>query len=110
MNHVSLVGRVGMEPEVRYFESGSVKTTLSVAVKPPYASEQPLWFKVECWNKLAETTGNHLTKGRLIAISGELKVESWTDWTTGEHRQKVVIKANSVDFLDKKAEMAQEVY
>ncbi|PSB00819.1 single-stranded DNA-binding protein [Merismopedia glauca] len=39
MNHVSLVGRVGQMPETRYFESGSVKTTFSVAVKPPYKSD-----------------------------------------------------------------------
>jgi single-strand DNA-binding protein len=109
MNHVSLVGRIGQEPEVRYFESGTVKTTISVAVKPPYASETPLWFKVECWGNLAETVGNYLSKGRLVAIYGDIKIESWTDRTTGEHRQKVVVRANSVDFLDKKAEVAATV-
>jgi single-stranded DNA-binding protein len=41
-----------------------------------YASENPLWFKVECWGNLAETVGNYLSKGRLVARQSAVRLKN----------------------------------
>ena len=54
INVVVLVGRVGQDPEMKYFESGKVKTTFSVAVNRWNAAakkEIADWFYIELWDK-----------------------------------------------------------
>ena len=58
LNVVNLVGRAGGNPEVRYFESGTVKCSLSLAVnRRSRNSDQPNWFALEMWGKTAEVAG-----------------------------------------------------
>ena len=57
LNSVNLVGNVGGDPDVRYFDSGSVKVAISLAVGRAYKKEgQPDtdWFRVEAWSKRSE--------------------------------------------------------
>lgn len=50
LNLVTLVGRAGMDPEVRYFESGKVVCTFSLAVNRFRKGEdKPDWFNLELW-------------------------------------------------------------
>ena len=54
LNVVNLVGRVGGDPDVKYFESGSVKCNLTLAVnRLSRNNEQPDWFNLELWGKTA---------------------------------------------------------
>lgn len=99
INKVELVGRVGQKPEVRYFESGAVKTTLALAVKPPYKSETPMWWDLELWGKQAEVAANYVDKGSTIGISGELKFDLWVDKNNGLPRSKPVIKVNEIELI-----------
>lgn len=99
MNKVELVGRVGQEPEIRYFESGAVKATLCLAVKPPYKSESPKWWDIELWGNLAEVAATYAHKGSLIGITGELKFDYWVDKISGLPRSKPVIKVNELELL-----------
>ena len=103
LNVVNLVGRVGGEPDVKYFESGSVLCTLTLAVnRRTRKSDQPDWFNLELWGKTAEFAGNYVKKGRLIGVQGSLKIETWSDRTTGTNRSKPVIKVDRLDLLDSK--------
>ena len=101
LNNVNLVGRVGQEPEVRYFDSGSVLTKLSLAVNRRSKNSEPDWFEVELWGKIAEVAANYTQKGSLIGVIGELKIQSWTDRNTGAKRSKPVIKVNNLELLGK---------
>ena len=101
LNNVNLVGRVGGEPEVRYFDSGSVLTKLSLAVNRRSKNSDPDWFELELWGKIAEVAANYTHKGSLIAVSGELKMQRWTDRNTGAKRSKPVIKVNNLELLGK---------
>ena len=103
LNVVNLVGRVGGEPEVKYFESGSVKCNLTLAVnRRTSKSDQPDWFNLELWGKTAEIAGNYVRKGSLIGVQGSLKIETWSDRTTGTNRSKPVIKVDRLDLLGSK--------
>ena len=99
INKVDLVGRVGQEPEIRYFESGAVKATLCLAVKPPYKSDTPKWWDIELWGKQAEVATSYAHKGSLIGISGELKFDYWVDKISGLPRSKPVVKANELELF-----------
>lgn len=92
-------GRVSNSPETKYFSSSKVVTKFSVAVKRPYASEEPIYHTCEAWGKLAETAANFLEIGKVITVQGEMKVESWTDKNTGEMRSKAVFIVSKLDML-----------
>ncbi|WP_228061290.1 single-stranded DNA-binding protein [[Phormidium] sp. LEGE 05292] len=99
LNSVNLVGRAGTQPEVKYFESGSIKTTISMAVRRPSKNSNPDWFTIELWNKAAEIAANYLRKGDLFGISGYLKIETWIDEHNDCSRSKPVIKADKIYLL-----------
>jgi single-strand DNA-binding protein len=103
LNLVHLVGRAGRDPEVRYFESGSVKCSLTMAVnRPTGKSDEPDWFNLEIWGKTAQVAADYVRKGSLIGVKGALKIETWTDRNTGANRSKPVIKVDRLDLLGSK--------
>lgn len=103
LNVVNLVGRVGGDPDVKYFESGSVKCNLTLAVnRRSRNSDQPDWFNLELWGKTAEVAANYVRKGSLIGVQGALKIETWSDRATGANRSKPVIKVDRLDLLGSK--------
>jgi single-strand DNA-binding protein len=99
LNRITLVGRAGQEPEVRYFESGAVKASISVAVRPPYKSETPLWFDLTAWGSTAEVIANYVKKGTQIAILGEFSFDRWTDKNSGTMRSKPVVTVQKIELL-----------
>lgn len=103
LNVVNLVGRVGGDPDVKYFESGSVRCSLTLAVnRRTRNNEQPDWFNLELWGKTAEVAANYVRKGSLIGVQGSLKIENWSDRATGTNRSKPVIKVDRMDLLGSK--------
>lgn len=103
LNVVNLVGRAGRDPEVRYFESGSVLCKLPLAVdRRSRNSDRPDWFNLEIWGKTAEIAANYVHKGSLIGIQGSLKIEAWSDRNTGAKRSRPVIRVDRLDLLGSK--------
>ena len=98
MNSVNLIGHTGKEPEMKYFESGSIKTTFSIAVRKSEAETN--WFDCECWSKTAEFAGEYIKKGSHVAITGRLDVQKWEK--DGVKHSKVIIIADRIKLLDKK--------
>lgn len=105
INSVTLVGRVGRDPEVKYFESGSVVAKFSLAVNRTKTETD--WFDLEMWEKNAKTAADYVTKGKQIAVSGSLVHEKWTDKTTGESRSKPVVRVDRLEFLGSKKDSEQ---
>jgi single-strand DNA-binding protein len=101
INIVSLVGRAGRDPEVRYFESGSMVANLSLAVNRMSRDEAD-WFNLEVWGKQAQVAADYVRKGSLLGITGSFKLELWNDRSTGEERSKPVIRVDRLDLLGSK--------
>lgn len=109
LNNVTLVGRVGGEPNVRYFESGSVVCNLTLAVnRPTRNSDEPDWFNLEIWGRTAQVAADYVKKGSLIGVSGNLKMEYWSDRNTGVQRSKPVVRVNRLDLLGSRADNQQQ--
>ncbi len=102
LNLVHLVGHVGGDPEVRYFESGSVKCRLTLAVNRPTKDDQPDWFNLEIWGKTAQVAADYVRKGTLLGIKGSLKFDRWQDRNTGADRSSPVILVERMDILSSK--------
>ncbi|MGQ9865869.1 MAG: single-stranded DNA-binding protein [Pseudanabaenaceae cyanobacterium] len=102
LNLVHLVGRAGRDPELKYFESGAVKGSFSLAVDRNRKAGETDWFELELWGKTAETAGNYVRKGKQIAVIGSLKFDHWNDKTTGEERAKPLILVDRLELLGSK--------
>ena len=102
INSVTLVGRAGRDPEVRYFESGTVVANLTMAVNRRNRNDEPDWFNLEIWGKQAQVAADYVKKGSLIGITGSFKLDSWKDRNTGEDRNKPVVRVDRLDLLGSK--------
>ena len=106
MNSVVLVGRAGQDPEMRYFDSGKVKTSFSVAVNRwdnKSKSEVTDWFNVELWDKVAEVAGEYVKKGKLVALEGRLQANKWQD-ASGNQRERFIVNATNLRLLSGRSE------
>ena len=102
INSVTLVGRAGRDPEVRYFESGTVVANLTMAVNRRNRNDEPDWFNLEIWGKQAQVAADYVKKGSLIGITGSFKLDSWKDRSTGEDRNKPVVRVDRLELLGSK--------
>lgn len=116
LNSVTLVGRVGNEPEPKYFDDGKVVLNLSLACKRKYhplerkvreiksGEEETDWFALEIWGRDAEYVANYVDKGARMGITGSLVQDSWIDKVSGMKRRKPKIVVRQVDVLESRAE------
>ena len=102
INSVTLVGRAGRDPEVKYFESGTVVANLTMAVNRRNREDEPDWFNLEIWGKQAQVAADYVKKGSLIGITGSFKLDSWKDRNTGEERNKPVVRVERLELLGSK--------
>ena len=111
VNSVTLVGRAGRDPEVRYFESGTVVANLTLAVNRRSRDEEPDWFNLEIWGRQAQIAADYVKKGSLLGIVGSLKFDHWKDRNSGEDRSKPVVRVERLELLgsrrDNEAAQAQ---
>lgn len=104
MNSVVVVGRAGQDAEIKYFESGKIRTTFSLAVNrwdSKTKAEVTDWFNIDVWDKQAEFAGEYIKKGRLVAVDGRIQTNKWKD-ASGEERERYLIVANNVRLLGSK--------
>ena len=109
MNTATIIGRAGQDAEIKYFESGKVKTTFSLAVNrfdSKTKTEVPDWFNIEVWDKQAEFAGEYVKKGRQVAVDGRISISKWTD-QSGEERERFLIVANQIRLLGSKRDTEQ---
>ena len=99
LNTITLVGHAGRDPEIRFFESGTVVAHFTVAVNKPGRDEPPDWFNIEIWGKQAQVAADYVRKGSLVGIVGRMTSEQWTDRNTGEVRSKPLVKAERLALL-----------
>jgi single-strand DNA-binding protein len=101
------IGRVANDIEVK--DAGASKVgRFSLAVRRKYQRDGKAvtdFVPCEVWGKLAETMGQHVGKGQMIYIEGELENDAFTD-KEGKRRDKWVIKVSSFEFAGPKPDGA----
>ena len=119
LNKVMIIGRLGADPELRYAATGMAVCRFNLATDESYVDqsgqrqERTEWHRVVVFNKQAENCANYLHKGSLAYVEGSLSTNKWTD-QQGQTRYTTEIKAQRVQFLDRKGERptmpAEETY
>ena len=105
INKVILLGRATRDTELRSTASGTPVSNIRLATnrivrgKDGELTEHPQYHTVICWERLAEQTGKHVTKGRLLYVEGRLENRSYTD-KDGKEREVTEVIAADVQFLD----------
>ncbi|MFV0348326.1 MAG: single-stranded DNA-binding protein [Halodesulfovibrio sp.] len=109
LNKVQIIGRLGRDPELRCSQSGTPVANLSVATDESYKDrdgnkvERTEWHRITCFQRQAENCANYLTKGSLVYVEGSLQTRKWQD-QQGQDRYTTEIKAERVQFLDRKGD------
>lgn len=106
LNHVTIMGRLTRDPELRRTGSGIAVASFTVAVDRDYASkedgERETDF-IDCvaWRQTGEFVSKYFTKGRMIVVDGRLQVRNWTD-KDGNKRRSTEVIADNCYFGDSK--------
>src|SRR3954447_20124159 len=108
INRVTVIGRLTRDAELRALASGSSVCSLRIACNGARKTddgyvERPNFFDVSVFGAPADAVSAYTHKGSRIAIDGRLE---WREWETAdnERRQAVSIVADSVQFLDSRAD------
>jgi single-strand DNA-binding protein len=107
INKVILVGNVGKDPVVRYFDKGVAKATFPLATSETYTNQQgetitsTEWHNIVLWRALAEVAEKTIKKGSQVYIVGKIKTRSYVD-KDGVNKYITEILADTLLLLEKK--------
>ena len=107
MNNIILTGRLTKDVEMRYIPvTGTPVATFTLAVDRDFVKKDGTrdtdFIPVEVIGKVAEFCKNYLSKGRLVAVQGSIRVDRYQDKNTQEFRVFTKVSARSIQALDKK--------
>jgi single-strand DNA-binding protein len=104
MNSVILIGRLTADPASHAGEKHE-SATFRLAV-PRQVGDSADFVDIVCFDKLAATCAEWLTKGREVAVVGKLRLNEWTD-RDGQRRSRIQVVADAVTFLGKPTKAAE---
>lgn len=103
---ITLVGRLGQDPQMRYTSSGTAVTSLNVATDRSWTDRntgqretRTVWFRVNVWGGQAEPCNQYLSKGRMVLVEGEMQEPRVFQGRDGEYRSSLEVRASHVVFL-----------
>lgn len=96
INHISIAGGVGQDPDLKTFDTGKMVVSTSVAVRE--TKEKTNWFNIKAWGKTAEIIADYVRKGSQFGCVGELQIEHWGQ---SDDNFKFVVNANQISLLGK---------
>ena len=102
LNHVSLIGRLTRDAELKYTATGQAVCKFSVAVNRRKKNgdqweDEANFFDIVIWGRQGESLHPYLVKGKMVGIDGELRQDRWQQ--DGQNRSKVEIIANYLQLL-----------
>ena len=114
LNHITIMGRLTRDPELRRTGSGIAVASFTVAVDRDFSGrdggEKETDF-IDCvaWRQTGEFVSKYFTKGSMIVVSGRLQIRSWTDKEGGKRRTAEVV-ADNVYFGESKRDGGNGAY
>ena len=106
LNHITIMGRLTRDPELRRTGSGIAVASFTVAVDRDFGGrdggEKETDF-IDCvaWRQTGEFVSKYFTKGSMIVVSGRLQIRSWND-KDGNKRRTAEVVADNVYFGESK--------
>ena len=106
LNHITIMGRLTRDPELRRTGSGKPVSSFTVAVDREFSQgDQKETDFIDCvaWNKTGEFVDKYFSKGSMIVVAGRLQIRSWTD-KDGNKRRSAEVVADNVYFGESKSQ------
>lgn len=107
LNHITIMGRLTANPELRHTTSGTAVTSFTIAVDRDFkgnnGEKETDFIDIVAWRNTAEFVDKYFSKGRMAVVSGRLQIRGWTD-KDGNKRRTAEIIADNVYFGDSKNE------
>ncbi|MCL1959795.1 MAG: single-stranded DNA-binding protein [Spirochaetes bacterium] len=102
LNHVSLIGRLTRDAELKYTSGGQAVCKFSIAVNRRKKNgdqweDEANFFDIVVWGKQGESLHPYLVKGKMVGVDGELRQDRWQQ--DGQNRSKVEIVTNYLQLL-----------
>lgn len=106
LNRVTIMGRLGTDPELRYTDGKLPVARFSLAVERDFkdkATNQRTtdWISVVAWRATAEFVARYFRKGRVAIVEGRLQTGTYTD-KAGNKRSYTEVVAENIYFGDSK--------
>lgn len=104
LNHVTLMGRLTRDPELRRTQTGTPVASFTLAVDRDFADKatgtRPTDFiDIVAWRNTAEFVSKYFSKGRMAVVEGRLQIRDWQD-RDGNKRRSAEVVADNVYFGD----------
>ena len=99
LNHITIMGRLTRDPELRYTQSQTPVASFTLAVDRDFGSrdggeKQTDFIDCVAWRQTAEFVSKYFTKGSMAVVSGRLQIRDWTDRDGGKRRSAEVVVDN----------------
>ena len=106
LNHITIMGRLTRDPELRYTQSNTPVATFRVAVDRDYTprdggERQTDFIDCVAWRSTGEFVSKYFQKGSMAVVSGRLQMREWTD-KEGNRRTTAEVVADNVYFGESK--------
>lgn len=102
MNKIYLIGNLTKDVETRTTPSGITVCSFTIAVNRRFANSngdrQTDFFRINAWRQLGEVCAKYLSKGKKVAVLGELQARTYQD-RNGETKLSLDVQADEVEFL-----------
>ena len=110
INKIILVGNVGKDPDVKYFDNDSAKANFSLATSErgytaangTQVPEKTEWHNIVCWRGLAKIVEQFVRKGTQLYIEGKIRTRSYDD-QNGVKRYITEVYADNLEILSRRA-------
>ena len=112
LNKIMCIGNLGRDPEIKTTQNGKAVCNLNIGCSESYTDRDgnrqsvTEWFRVTVFGKAAESCGKFLKKGSMVYVEGKLRTREYEK--DGIKRYVTEVMADSVQFLDRKKNDAQE--
>ena len=98
LNHITIMGRLVRDPELRRTGSGTAVASFTVAVDRDFAAQgqQKETDFIDCvaWRQTGEFVSKYFAKGNMIVVSGRLQIRNWNDKDGNKRRTAEVVADN----------------
>ena len=101
LNHITIMGRLTKDPELRRTGSGVAVTSFTIACDRDFGEKETDFIECVAWRNTAEFVDKYFKKGTMAVISGRLQIRGWTD-KDGNKRKTAEVVADNVYFGESK--------
>ena len=116
VNKIILLGNVGKDPEVRYFDNGGAVANFTLATTErgytaangTQVPDRTEWHNIVLWRGLAEIAEKYVKKGSKLYIEGKIRTRSYDD-ASGNKRYITEVWGDNMELLDRKPEGSSAV-